>query len=106
MSETSTGHSEKNLGPASREGKSPFARISLFVREVVSELKRVVYPSADETRRGVGEAFMAPILPPSGVRSRSTRRRVPRTLTGRRLTFVMLACASARVGASFDRRRG
>jgi len=53
VSETSTGHSEKNLGPASREGKSPFARISLFVREVVSELKRVVYPSADETRRYV-----------------------------------------------------
>lgn len=51
MSETSTGHSEKNLGPASREGKSPFARVSLFVREVTSELKRVVYPSAEETRR-------------------------------------------------------
>ena len=53
MSETSTGHSEKDLGPASREGKSLFGRASLFVHEVVSELKRVVYPSADETRRYV-----------------------------------------------------
>ena len=53
MSETSTGHSEKNLGPASREGKNPIARVSLFVREVTSELKRVVYPGAEETRRYV-----------------------------------------------------
>ncbi len=51
MSETSTGHSEKNLGPASREGKNVFGRVSLYVREVTSELKRVVYPSAEETRR-------------------------------------------------------
>jgi preprotein translocase subunit SecE len=51
VSETSTGHTEKNLGPASREGKGPIARISLFVREVTSELKRVVYPNAEETRR-------------------------------------------------------
>ncbi len=44
MSEVSTGPAEKNTGPASREGKGLFARIGLFVREVVSELKRVVYP--------------------------------------------------------------
>ncbi len=50
MSESSTGQSAK-LGPDSREGKNVFARIALFVREVVSELKHVVYPSAEETRR-------------------------------------------------------
>jgi preprotein translocase subunit SecE len=51
VSEVSTGHAEDNAGPGSREGKNLFARIGLFVREVVSELKRVVTPSADETRR-------------------------------------------------------
>ena len=51
MSEISTGHAADNAGPGSREGKNLFARIGLFVREVVSELKRVVTPSADETRR-------------------------------------------------------
>jgi preprotein translocase subunit SecE len=51
VSETGTGHSEKELGPASREGMNVFGRIALFVREVVSELKRVVYPNAEETRR-------------------------------------------------------
>ncbi len=51
MSESSTGQSDKALGPASREGKNVFARIGLFVREVISELKRVVAPSAEETRR-------------------------------------------------------
>ena len=51
MNEISTGHAEGNAGPGSREGKTLFARIGLFVREVVSELKRVVTPSADETRR-------------------------------------------------------
>ena len=51
MSEISTGHPEGNIGPGSREGKNLFARIALFVREVVSELKRVVTPSAEETRR-------------------------------------------------------
>jgi preprotein translocase subunit SecE len=51
VSEISTGHAEGNAGPGSREGKNLFARIGLFVREVVSELKRVVTPSADETRR-------------------------------------------------------
>jgi preprotein translocase subunit SecE len=50
VSETSTGQSEK-LGPDSREGKNVFARIGLFVREVVSELKHVVTPSAEETKR-------------------------------------------------------
>ncbi len=53
MSEISTGHAEGNAGPGSREGKNVFARIGLFVREVVSELKRVVTPSAEETRRYV-----------------------------------------------------
>jgi len=53
VSETSTGHSEKDIGPASREGKSLFGRVSMFVHEVTSELKRVVYPSAEETRRYV-----------------------------------------------------
>ena len=51
MSEISTGRAEDNAGPGSREGKNLFGRIALFVREVVSELKRVVTPSADETRR-------------------------------------------------------
>jgi preprotein translocase subunit SecE len=53
VSEISTGHSEKNVGPASREGKSLFGRVSMFVHEVTSEMKRVVYPSAEETRRYV-----------------------------------------------------
>jgi preprotein translocase subunit SecE len=51
VSESTTGTGEKNLGPESREGLSIFARIALFVREVISELKRVVAPSAEETRR-------------------------------------------------------
>jgi len=51
VSEISTGPAESNAGPGSREGKNLFARIALYVREVVSELKRVVTPSAEETRR-------------------------------------------------------
>jgi preprotein translocase subunit SecE len=33
------------------EGKSPFARIGLFVRQVVSELRRVVTPSREDVIR-------------------------------------------------------
>jgi preprotein translocase subunit SecE len=35
----------------SREGRGPFGRIALFVRQVVSELRRVVTPTSEELIR-------------------------------------------------------
>jgi preprotein translocase subunit SecE len=46
-----TDSGEKDPRHESREGRSFFGRIALFVRQVVSELKRVVTPSREETVR-------------------------------------------------------
>lgn len=35
----------------SREGRNPFGRIALFVRQVISELRRVVTPTTEELIR-------------------------------------------------------
>jgi preprotein translocase subunit SecE len=46
-----TDSGEKDPRHESREGRGFFGRIALFVRQVVSELKRVVTPSREETVR-------------------------------------------------------
>jgi preprotein translocase subunit SecE len=52
MSEfTFTEPEEKDPRHESREGRNFFARIVLFFRQVVSELKRVVTPSNEEWKR-------------------------------------------------------
>lgn len=49
MSEAAvTGSGERDPRHESREGRNVFGRIALFVRQVVSELKRVVTPTRDE----------------------------------------------------------
>ena len=42
---------EKDLRHESREGRGIFGRSALFIRQVISELKRVVTPSVEEWRR-------------------------------------------------------
>jgi len=42
---------EKDLRQESREDRNIFGRISLFFRQVISELKRVVTPSVEDWRR-------------------------------------------------------
>ena len=46
-----TDSGEKDPRHESRERRNIFGRIALFVRQVVSELRRVVTPTADEVRR-------------------------------------------------------
>ncbi len=49
MSESAvTDSGEKDPRHDSREGRNIFGRIALFVRQVVSELKRVVTPTREE----------------------------------------------------------
>lgn len=49
MSEVAvTGSGERDPRHESREGRGFFGRIALFVRQVISELKRVVTPTRDE----------------------------------------------------------
>ena len=52
MSETAiTDAGEKDPRHEPREGRNIFGRIGLFVRQVVSELRRVITPTAEEWRR-------------------------------------------------------
>ncbi|MFV0634075.1 preprotein translocase subunit SecE [Demequina sp.] len=52
MSETAvTDSGEKDPRHESREGRNIFGRIALFVRQVISELKRVVTPTREELIR-------------------------------------------------------
>ncbi len=54
MSESAvTDSGEKDPRHASREGLNIFGRIALFVRQVISELRRVVTPSREELIRYV-----------------------------------------------------
>ncbi|WP_082093278.1 preprotein translocase subunit SecE [Demequina sediminicola] len=49
MSESAvTDSGEKDPRHESREGRNIFGRIALFVRQVISELRRVVTPSREE----------------------------------------------------------
>lgn len=55
MSESAvTDSGEKDPRHESREGLSIFGRIALFVRQVISELRRVVTPTREELVRYVG----------------------------------------------------
>ncbi len=55
MSESAvTDSGEKDPRHESREGLNIFGRIALFVRQVISELRRVVTPTREETVRYVG----------------------------------------------------
>ena len=47
MSQTSTGDTGRSGGTAARR-RGPFARISLFLRQVMSELRKVVRPTRTE----------------------------------------------------------
>ena len=52
MSDTST-HTSGSSGPEKKPGKSKdkrglFARISLFIREVIAELRKVIWPTRKE----------------------------------------------------------
>lgn len=52
MSETAvTDSGENDPRHEAREGRSIFGRIALFVRQVISELKRVVTPTREELIR-------------------------------------------------------
>ena len=52
MSESAvTDSGEKDPRHESREGRSIFGRIALFVRQVISELRRVVTPTREELIR-------------------------------------------------------
>ena len=52
MSESAvTDSGEKDPRHESREGRNIFGRIALFVRQVISELKRVVTPTREELIR-------------------------------------------------------
>ncbi|MDN4478087.1 preprotein translocase subunit SecE [Demequina sp. SYSU T00039] len=55
MSESAvTDSGEKDPRHESREGLNIFGRIALFVRQVISELRRVVTPTREELVRYVG----------------------------------------------------
>ena len=55
MSEAAvTDSGEKDPRHESREGLNIFGRIALFVRQVISELRRVVTPTREELVRYVG----------------------------------------------------
>ncbi|WP_436968561.1 preprotein translocase subunit SecE [Demequina lignilytica] len=49
-----TDSGEKDPRHESREGLNIFGRIALFVRQVISELRRVVTPTREELVRYVG----------------------------------------------------
>jgi preprotein translocase subunit SecE len=40
----------KDLRDESPKGRNPFSRVVLFVRQVIAELKRVVWPTREEWR--------------------------------------------------------
>ena len=42
---TATPERDRPAGPAGRRPRGPFARIGLFLRQVVAELKKVVWPT-------------------------------------------------------------
>lgn len=49
MSQTSTGDVDRSGGtPSSRARRGPFARLALFFRQVVAELRKVVRPTRHE----------------------------------------------------------
>ena len=65
MSESAvTDSGDKDPRHESREGRSIFGRIALFVRQVISELKRVVTPTREELIRYIGIvlAFVAVMM--------------------------------------------
>ena len=53
MTESAITDSGANDPRHERAGRNPFKRLALFVRQVVSELRRVVTPTFEETRRYV-----------------------------------------------------
>ncbi|WP_062131432.1 preprotein translocase subunit SecE [Demequina aestuarii] len=65
MSESAvTDSGETDPRHESREGRNIFGRIALFVRQVISELKRVVTPTREELIRYIGVvlAFVAVMM--------------------------------------------
>jgi preprotein translocase subunit SecE len=64
VSQTSTGDVGRSGGPSARDRGGPFAKVALFLRQVVAELRKVVRPTRSEliTYTGVCMVFVAAMM--------------------------------------------